>query len=307
MMHSAAVQYYFKGSFPPGLTQEEQEQIKKYIGYLKGQSLYFNGQLFLEYPLASHYQGLSSGRCDALIIGFGVAKIVDFKTGDGENKILSAEGNEQLKAYALFVCDAFPNVNVVKVTIYNAATGRYKRDVTYTRGYLYYWRNHEVIPALQRMHAGQAACTPGAHCKYCSCRKECEPRVQFYTDLLKLFDHPELMTRDDDLRIAANATELHAFIEERRDIVQPLIDAGNIPPEYEVVPGNKFRILTDKGRQMIHERGWTEKKNEPKDKTLVEMTKEFGEGFMNFLSQVGGITMGQNRTTLKQKKSKKYH
>jgi len=123
--------------------------------------------------------GLVWGTLDCGAFVKGELHVVDLKFGKG---VPVDPSGPQLRFYALGLAELL-EVSIrstpVNLTICQPRIGGEAiRTHTTTLGALFKWRSHEVIPALERIRAGDPTENAGAHCRWCVRKTECKAFAQ---------------------------------------------------------------------------------------------------------------------------------
>ncbi len=176
-----------------------------------------NPRVFIEQRVdCSGYVRECAGTCDALIVSDGVLSIVDFKFGRGTK--VEAEGNDQLRLYALGALEMFGylyDISIVRMSIYqpridNCSTWEIPRES------LERWAEDFLRPAAELAWFGNGEYRAGDHCKFCKAKAECRARAEENLTLARYdFKEPALLDRHE---IAAILVKLDGLTSWASDI-----------------------------------------------------------------------------------------
>jgi hypothetical protein len=205
----------------------------------------------------------AGGTGDAVILNTekGIIEIVDLKGGRGV--VVEAEGNKQLRTYALGALLANPGPwHTVKVTIVQPRAphpdGRIRSeefDVTD----LFDW-TVDLLEAMAR--AKEAKSDPaqhlaaGAHCQFCKAAPTCpalseralaEAHVHFKPEegVMTVPPAPETMEMEKITRVLDAADMIQGWLNAVRAYAQDKAEAGHEVPGYVLVPKRAMRKWTD--------------------------------------------------------------
>lgn len=118
------------------------------------------------------------GTGDAVIVADGTLHVIDFKYGTGVP--VSAEGNSQMRLYALGALDMFGELyDIAKVvtTIYQPRLSSISTD-TISKADLLDWAEHTLRPAAELAYKGEGNLNAGSWCSFCKLRTTCRKRAE---------------------------------------------------------------------------------------------------------------------------------
>lgn len=121
-------------------------------------------------------EGFGTG--DVVIISDGVLEIIDLKYGKGVP--VSAEGNPQMRLYALGALDGFGwmfDIREVRMTIVQPRLDSISTDVMDVES-LREWGETIVKPAAKLAWEGKGEFKPGDHCRWCKVKATCRARAE---------------------------------------------------------------------------------------------------------------------------------
>ena len=125
------------------------------------------------------------GTCDCIIIQDDVLTIIDYKYGQGV--AVSAEGNPQMKLYALGALNDYGiayDVNRVEMHIYQPRINNVS-DCCLMVEDLMEWAEKEVKPIAQKAAKGKGEYKAGEHCKFCPHAGRCRQLTKTCTEYVE--------------------------------------------------------------------------------------------------------------------------
>ena len=118
------------------------------------------------------------GTGDAVIVADGTLHVVDFKYGTGV--LVSAEGNSQMRLYALGALDMFGelyDIDTVVTTIYQPRLASISTD-TISKTDLLDWAENTLRPLADQAYKGEGDLNAGSWCRFCKLRNTCRKRAE---------------------------------------------------------------------------------------------------------------------------------
>lgn len=118
------------------------------------------------------------GTGDAVIVADGTLHVVDFKYGTGVP--VSAEGNSQMRLYALSALDMFGelyDIDTVVMTIYQPWLASISTD-TISKDDLLDWAENTLRPLADLAYKGEGDLNAGSWCQFCKLRSTCRKRAE---------------------------------------------------------------------------------------------------------------------------------
>ena len=118
------------------------------------------------------------GTGDAVIVADGTLHVVDFKYGTGVP--VSAEGNSQMRLYALGAVDMFGelyDIDTVVMTIYQPRLSSISTD-TLSKNDLLDWAETTLRPLADLAYKGEGDLNAGSWCRFCKLRSTCRKRAE---------------------------------------------------------------------------------------------------------------------------------
>ena len=227
---------------------EMDEHTNDYISFVMEQAVgLLVPQIFVEQKVdCSRYIPSCKGTCDALIVSDGVLHIVDLKYGRGVK--VDAEGNDQLRIYALGALEMFKilyDVHTIRMSIFQP---RLNNCSTWeiSRGNLESWAEETLKPAAELAWNGEGNYKAGEHCRFCKARAECRERAKENLALAAYdFTESALLENDEIAAILGKIDELVAWASDVKDYA--LVEAlkGIRFDGWKVVEGKSNRKYTD--------------------------------------------------------------
>ena len=144
-------------------------------------------KLFLEQRVDySRWAPGGFGTADCTIVGDDELIVVDYKNGTGVP--VNAEGNQQLRLYALGAMERFGALyDFDRVTYYIVQP--HLNSVSHETcdcDRLTMWALGVVVPAAKLAYEGKGEFVPGEHCRFCAAKAVCAARA---AEALKIFDY----------------------------------------------------------------------------------------------------------------------
>lgn len=118
------------------------------------------------------------GTGDAVIVADGTLHVIDFKYGTGVP--VSAEGNSQMRLYALGAVDMFGelyDIDTVVMTIYQPRLTSISTD-TISKTDLLDWAENTLRPLADLAYKGEGDLNAGSWCRFCKLRSTCRKRAE---------------------------------------------------------------------------------------------------------------------------------
>lgn len=118
------------------------------------------------------------GTGDAVIVADGTLHVIDFKYGSGVP--VSAEGNSQMRLYALGAVDMFGelyDIDTVVMTIYQPRLSSISTDMI-SKTDLLDWAETTLRPLADLAYKGEGDLNAGSWCRFCKLRSTCRKRAE---------------------------------------------------------------------------------------------------------------------------------
>ncbi len=232
-------------------------------------------------------QGFGTGDC--VIIADGTMHIVDFKYGKGVE--VSAEGNPQMRCYALGVLslyDELYDIDSVCMTIYQPRLGNVS-SAALSREELLDWANAVLAPTAQLAFEGKGEFACGDWCRFCKAKSQCRARAEENMQLARIeFKSPALLTDEEVSEILGKADALTGWVNDIKDFALQAAISGKQWSGYKLVEGRANRRYTDEVAvaAAVQSAGY-----DPYEKKLLSVTAMTARlGKKQFNSLLGDLT-----------------
>ena len=186
------------------------------------------------------------GTGDAVIVADGTLHVVDFKYGTGVP--VSAEGNSQMRLYALGALDMFGelyDIDTVVMTIYQPRLASISTD-TISKTDLLDWAENTLRPLADQAYKGEGDLNAGSWCRFCKLRNTCRKRAEAN---LAMAQHDfKLPPTLSDEEIAVMLDKLDDLISWAGDVKEYALNAalhGTRFHGWKLVEGRSNRRYTD--------------------------------------------------------------
>lgn len=187
------------------------------------------------------------GTADCVIVADGTMRVIDLKYGVGV--LVSAEGNEQLRCYALGALElmgAVYDVDAVVMTIYQP-----RRDSVSTcemaASDLLAWADGTLRPAAELAAAGGGTASSGDWCVFCRARATCRARAEANLELARLeFRLPPLLADDEVEEVLPLLDGLASWATDLREYALRRALSGREWAGFKLVEGRSNRRYTDR-------------------------------------------------------------
>lgn len=207
-----------------------------------------DAQVLLEQQLDfSQWVPEGFGTGDVLIIGDGTLEVVDLKYGKGVP--VSAEGNSQMRLYALGALDQYGflyDIERVRMTIVQPRLDNLSTDEVSSDNLLK-WAEEEVKPKALMAWNGDGEFVAGDHCRFCRAKAVCKARADHNLKMAMYdFRSPDLLTHEEIGQILHKAEELKRWAKDVQDYA--LVQAEEHGAKFsgwKLVEGRSNRKYTD--------------------------------------------------------------
>lgn len=198
------------------------------------------------------------GTGDAVIVADGTLHVIDFKYGTGVP--VSAEGNSQMRLYALGAVDMFGelyDIDTVVMTIYQPRLTSISTD-TISKTDLLDWAENTLRPLADLAYKGEGDLNAGSWCRFCKLRSTCRKRAEAN---LAMAQHDfKLPPTLSDEEIAVILDKLDDLISWAGDVKEYALNAtlhGKHFEGWKLVEGRSNRRYTDEAAvaQIVSETG----------------------------------------------------
>lgn len=188
------------------------------------------------------------GTADCIILADGTMDVVDFKYGKGVP--VSAEGNPQMKLYALGCYIAMSwvyDIHTVRMNIFqprldSVSTAEISSEKLVT------WANEELKPTAALAWEGKGDYAPGSEtCRWCKAAPICRARADYQLELAKYdFAQPATLNPEEVAAILHRLPDFKAWAEQVEAFAQDAaVNKGITIPGFKVVEGRSNRKYAD--------------------------------------------------------------
>ena len=194
----------------------------------------------------SKYVQSGFGTGDCVVIADGKLHIVDYKHGQGV--LVEAEGNPQMRLYALGALELFDgiyDINTVSMSIYQPRRDNVSTH-TVLKEFLYQWAEEILKPIAELAYAGDGEYQYGEWCRFCKAKNECRARAEFNLELARYdFKLPPLLEDDEIESILGKIDALIAWASDIKEYVLQTALGGKQWQGWKLVEGRSSRKYTD--------------------------------------------------------------
>ena len=186
------------------------------------------------------------GTGDAVIVADGTLHVIDFKYGTGVP--VSAEGNSQMRLYALGAVDMFGelyDIDTVVMTIYQPRLSSISTD-TISKNDLLDWAENTLRPLADLAYKGEGDMNAGSWCRFCKLRSTCRKRAE--ANLAVAQHEFKLPPTLSDEEIAVILDKLDDLLGWAGDIKEYALNAALLGKRFDgwkLVEGRSNRRYTD--------------------------------------------------------------
>lgn len=178
-----------RDGFAPEVTQEMLDCAAGYRDYIQEQTKSDSAAVLLEQRVDfSPWVPDGFGTCDCIILQDDTMTVIDYKYGQGVP--VSAEGNPQLRLYALGALNDYGiavDVQKVEMHIYQPRINNVSAD-TITAAELLEWAEKIVKPIAQKAAKGKGGYSAGPHCRFCPHAGRCRELTKTCTEFVETHD-----------------------------------------------------------------------------------------------------------------------
>ena len=188
-----------------------------------------------------------TGTTDTVIIADDTMFVIDLKYGKGH--AVSAEGNPQLRLYALGAYEEWSVLYDIKRIAYYIVQPRLDSisSEEVTAEYLLNWADTVVKPQAELADAGLGEYNPGEDtCRWCKAKMRCRAYAERQLELMRLScADPDQLSNEDIARIIPRAAELADWAAKVKDYAQSELLRGEKIPGFKLVRGRALRKISD--------------------------------------------------------------
>lgn len=247
----------------------------------------------------SRYVPAGFGTGDCVLIADGSLHIVDFKYGRGI--LVEAEGNPQMKLYALGALEIFDclyDIQTISMTIYQPRRSNVS-TCSLPRAELMDWAEKVLIPTAELAFAGDGEYQCGEWCQFCKAKADCRERARMNMALARYeFRQPPLLSDEEIEEILGQLDSLTDWAADIRTYALQAALNGKHWSGYKLVEGRSIRKYTDEQAvaAAVKEAGF-DPYEEPKLLGVTAMTTLLGRKQFNDI--LGGlVTRSQGKPAL---------
>jgi hypothetical protein len=195
-------------------------------------------------------EGFGTG--DVVIIADGILEIIDLKYGKGVP--VSAEGNSQMRLYALGALNQFGflyDIETVRMTIVQPRLDSVSTDEM-EADKLLAWADETVKPRADLAMAGEGEFVAGEHCRFCKARSTCRARADKNMEIARFeFQEPPLLSNEEIGQILLEAEEIQKWAKDVQTYALAQAEHHNEKfPGWKLVEGRSNRKYADE--QNVH-------------------------------------------------------
>ena len=218
------------------------------------------------------------GTGDCVIVADDLLTVIDFKYGVGV--LVDAEGNPQMRCYALGALDAYGNlydIKTVRMCIFQPRRDHVSISEMSVDD-LKKWASDELAPKARMAWNGEGEFVPGDHCIFCNAKAVCRARAEYNLAVAEYeLALPDRLSDDEIAAILGRIDELTAWASDVKDYALTQALSGTKYPGYKVVEGRSVRKYTDEDAvaKAVEKAGFDP--YEKKVKGITLMTKELGK------------------------------
>ena len=183
------------------------------------------------------------GTGDMVIVSDKSLEICDLKYGKGVP--VSAEGNTQMRLYALGAVEEFGMLyafDTVHMTIIQPRLDSVSTD-TLSAGKLLDW-GRSIIPIAKEAYDGKGEFQAGDHCRFCKFRPRCKALAAYMTEKTAL-RKKQTLTDLETVSILQAAKDIKRWLTDLEDYALGKALDGYDWPGMKIVEGRSKRVITD--------------------------------------------------------------
>ena len=183
------------------------------------------------------------GTGDMVIVSDKSLEICDLKYGKGVP--VSAEGNTQMRLYALGAVEEFGMLyafDTVHMTIIQPRLDSVSTD-TLSTGKLLDW-GRSIIPVAKEAYDGKGEFQAGDHCRFCKFRPRCKALAAYMTEKTAL-RKKQTLTDLETVSILRAAKDIKRWLTDLEDYALGKALDGYDWPGMKLVEGRSKRVITD--------------------------------------------------------------
>ena len=195
----------------------------------------------------SEYVPEGFGTGDCVIIADGTLHVIDFKYG--QNVIVEAEENPQMKLYALgalAIADHLYDTANVTMTIYQPRRHHISTFHCSTDA-IVQWAEEELKPKAELAFQGEGPFCPGEWCQFCRAQVRCRAKAEEKLALASYdFANPNLLTDEEITDVLKRIDDLASWGQKVKTYaINASVNQGKQWPGFKLVAGKSQRKYSD--------------------------------------------------------------
>ncbi len=233
-----------------GITAEMIEAVQKYVDIcvekiVAARSASPDAQILVEQRLDfSEWAPEGFGTGDMVIVSDGSLEVVDLKYGEGVP--VSAEGNTQMRLYALGAVAAFQLLYAfddVHMTIVQPRRDSVTTDCLSVDDLLAW--GDSIRERAQMAYDGKGAFCAGPHCRFCPARTRCRTLADYMLEEIQEGIMPENLTDAEIAGVVLKAKAIKSWLDGVEAYALHHALQGKEWPGLKLVEGRRKRTITD--------------------------------------------------------------
>lgn len=197
------------------------------------------------------------GTSDAVIVSLQHVEVIDFKYGQGV--AVEAEGNPQLRLYALGALDTFGDIlgytELVRITVHQPRLNHVLTEEISPKA-LRTWRTETVIPAAEEALGPEPHFAPSeAACRWCPLSGRCRAQLEWVFS--EPFDLPAVLLPDEVAATLTRVPQIREWLKAFEETALAMAYSDGTPiPGYKVVLSGGKRSLSDEAIDHLVDLGY---------------------------------------------------
>ncbi len=259
-----------------------------YLEHLTEQAMSYDSPPFATFEQLvdfSEYVPEGFGTCDSILIGGDLLCITDYKHGQGVP--VSAEGNPQMRLYALGALNAYAiiyggSIKRVRMTIDQPRLDNYSTEEISVPELLDW--GERLKPTAREAYDGPGQFRPGDWCRFCRGKAQCRARAEQNSALNDFRDiapiPPGKLTDAEIGELLRRGKDLAAWYKDLEEYALKTLLAGGEIPGWKAVAGRSIRTWSnqDAAFEALRSDGYDDAiLYDKKPKTLSELEKLVGK------------------------------
>lgn len=218
------------------------------------------------------------GTGDCVMVSDDTLEVIDFKYGKGVR--VEAEGNPQMRLYALGMLDAFGllyDADIIRMTIVQPRIDNIATSEMHRADLLAWIASKKQVIAEAAAGTGKRAAGP--HCRFCKVKATCRTLAEYELQNVKEDLKASELTDAEIADIVERAASIKRWLTAIEEYaLQEALDGKTIPG-LKVVAGRSVRKISDADRaaQLLKDAGYSDIYKPMELKTLTALEKEIGK------------------------------